>query len=129
MPLDSTPSGLRFSSQLTQLKRSVRKDLKLLLKFRSFYNCFKTRRQHSRDIFVNRLQLIDGRKYRSRKSKFFQIFVFIFAEEAEDLNDPSPGESEEEKQITGKIVGIIHRKWKQYCGILQLSPVPGVIIY
>ena len=27
---------------------------------------------------------------------------------------------------TGKIVGIIRRKWRQYCGILQPSPVKGV---
>lgn len=28
---------------------------------------------------------------------------------------------------TGKIVGIIRRKWRQYCGILQPSPIKGVI--
>lgn len=34
-------------------------------------------------------------------------------------------ESEEEKQPTGKVVGIIRRKWRQYCGILQLNSIPG----
>ncbi|KAL1139192.1 hypothetical protein AAG570_009251 [Ranatra chinensis] len=33
-----------------------------------------------------------------------------------------------DKQVTGKVVGIVQRKWKQYCGILQPSPVPGVSI-
>ncbi len=28
---------------------------------------------------------------------------------------------------TGKVVGIIRRKWRQYCGILQKSPVAGSI--
>uniref|UniRef100_A0A1B6DID1 PIN domain-containing protein n=1 Tax=Clastoptera arizonana TaxID=38151 RepID=A0A1B6DID1_9HEMI len=31
-----------------------------------------------------------------------------------------------EKQPTGRIVGIIRRKWRQYCGILQANPVRGV---
>lgn len=31
----------------------------------------------------------------------------------------------EEKQPTGKVVGIIRRKWRQYCGILQINPIPG----
>lgn len=30
-----------------------------------------------------------------------------------------------EKRPTAKVVGIIRRKWRQYCGILQLSPNPG----
>ncbi|GAB1867172.1 Exosome complex exonuclease RRP44 [Camponotus japonicus] len=30
-----------------------------------------------------------------------------------------------EKVPTGKIVGIIRRKWRQYCGILQPSPIKG----
>lgn len=33
-----------------------------------------------------------------------------------------------EKVPTGKIVGIIRRKWRQYCGILQPSPIKGVRI-
>ncbi|RZF37909.1 hypothetical protein LSTR_LSTR005409 [Laodelphax striatellus] len=32
-----------------------------------------------------------------------------------------------EKQPTGKIVGIIRRKWRQYCGILQDNPVKGSV--
>lgn len=31
----------------------------------------------------------------------------------------------EEKIPTGKVVGIIRRKWRQYCGILQANPIPG----
>lgn len=31
-----------------------------------------------------------------------------------------------EKIPTGKIVGIIRRKWRQYCGILQPSPIKEV---
>jgi exosome complex exonuclease DIS3/RRP44 len=27
---------------------------------------------------------------------------------------------------TGHIVGIIRRKWRQYCGILQKNPIEGV---
>lgn len=33
--------------------------------------------------------------------------------------------SDVERQPTGKIVGIIRRKWRQYCGILQPSLVNG----
>lgn len=33
-----------------------------------------------------------------------------------------------EKTPTGKIVGIIRRKWRQYCGILQPSAIKGVRI-
>lgn len=31
----------------------------------------------------------------------------------------------EDKTPSGKVVGIIRRKWRQYCGILQLNPIPG----
>jgi exosome complex exonuclease DIS3/RRP44 len=31
-----------------------------------------------------------------------------------------------EKLPTGHIVGIIRRKWRQYCGILQKNPIEGV---
>jgi exosome complex exonuclease DIS3/RRP44 len=30
-----------------------------------------------------------------------------------------------EKQPTGKVVGIIRRKWRPYCGILRANPVKG----
>ena len=30
-------------------------------------------------------------------------------------------------QPTGKVVGIVRRKWRQYCGILQPSPVKGAV--
>lgn len=33
-----------------------------------------------------------------------------------------------EKRPTGRVVGIIRRKWRQYCGILQVNPVKGVSI-
>uniref|UniRef100_A0A069DZM9 Protein DIS3 homolog n=1 Tax=Panstrongylus megistus TaxID=65343 RepID=A0A069DZM9_9HEMI len=39
--------------------------------------------------------------------------------------DEITADNEEERQMTGKVVGIIRRKWLQYCGILQLSPVAG----
>lgn len=58
----------------------------------------------------------------------------------EDEDEEDPGDVlEEEKEIivkkpekqiertpTGKIVGIIRRKWRQYCGILQPNAVKGV---
>lgn len=31
-----------------------------------------------------------------------------------------------EKKPTGVIVGIVRRKWRQYCGIIQPNPVKGV---
>lgn len=34
-----------------------------------------------------------------------------------------------EKIPTGKIVGIIRRKWRQYCGILQPGAIKEVRIY
>lgn len=43
----------------------------------------------------------------------------------DQVNIPATKESEEEKQPTGKVVGIIRRKWRQYCGILQLNQIPG----
>lgn len=33
---------------------------------------------------------------------------------------------EELKQPTGKVVGIIKRNWRQYCGIIQKSLIKGV---
>jgi len=35
----------------------------------------------------------------------------------------------QEKIPTGKIVGIIRRKWRQYCGILQPSAIKTVKIF
>lgn len=35
----------------------------------------------------------------------------------------------QEKIPTGKIVGIIRRKWRQYCGILQPSAIKTVRIF
>ncbi|XP_073988911.1 exosome complex exonuclease RRP44-like protein Dis3 [Rhodnius prolixus] len=47
--------------------------------------------------------------------------LVIQTEETDEIT----AENEEERQMTGKVVGIIRRKWTQYCGILQLSPVAG----
>lgn len=56
-------------------------------------------------------------------------------ENADDADDASEDEKvlakasslkTKEKVPTGKIVGIIRRKWRQYCGILQPSPIKGV---
>ncbi|KAJ2952091.1 hypothetical protein O0L34_g4361 [Tuta absoluta] len=44
--------------------------------------------------------------------------VLINATKADKKND-------EEVTPTGKVVGIIRRKWRQYCGILQPSKFPG----
>lgn len=57
----------------------------------------------------------------------------------DEVDEEDPGDTlEEEKELivettkkvertpTGKIVGIIRRKWRQYCGILQPSAVKGV---
>jgi hypothetical protein len=35
-------------------------------------------------------------------------------------------EAHVEKMPTGHIVGIIRRKWRQYCGILQQNQIKGV---
>lgn len=51
--------------------------------------------------------------------------LVIESEEAEDEVKVEKEVNEEERQVTGKIVAIIHRKWQQYCGILQLSPIKG----
>lgn len=50
--------------------------------------------------------------------------LVIESEEAEDEVKVQEI-AEEERQVTGKVVAIIHRKWQQYCGILQLSPIKG----
>lgn len=43
----------------------------------------------------------------------------------EQVNLSTNKQTNEEKQPTGKVVGIIRRKWRQYCGILQINPIPG----
>lgn len=42
-----------------------------------------------------------------------------------EANNVSEEKPVVEKTPTGKVVGIIRRKWRQYCGILQLNPIPG----
>lgn len=58
----------------------------------------------------------------------------IIQDDAEDPGDVVEDETgllkspkEVEKVPTGRIVGIIRRKWRQYCGILQPSLLPGAI--
>uniref|UniRef100_A0A1B0CGZ3 Protein DIS3 homolog n=2 Tax=Lutzomyia longipalpis TaxID=7200 RepID=A0A1B0CGZ3_LUTLO len=58
----------------------------------------------------------------------------IIQDDAEDPGDVLEDESgllktpkEIERVPTGKIVGIIRRKWRQYCGILQPSILPGAV--
>lgn len=60
----------------------------------------------------------------------FSINIFIL----DDLVDEEEKLIKEkkkavERQPTGRIVGIIRRKWRQYCGILQNNPVKGVRNY
>lgn len=45
----------------------------------------------------------------------------VLDEEANIINKKS------EKLPTGKIVGIIRRKWRQYCGILNPNTIPGSV--
>lgn len=44
-------------------------------------------------------------------------------------NELSNNEKPKEKHPTGQVVGIIRKKWRQYCGIIQHSLVENVIIY
>lgn len=53
-----------------------------------------------------------------------EIDVEDVLDEEKELNK-SVVVKETEKTPTGKIVGIIRRKWRQYCGILQPSIIPG----
>lgn len=46
--------------------------------------------------------------------------------EAEEEVVKTKAKQTAEKKPTGVVVGIIKRKWRQYCGILQPNPVPGV---
>lgn len=39
------------------------------------------------------------------------------------------GDNDDDVTPTGKVVGIIRRKWRQYCGILQPSKFPGLYFY
>ncbi|XP_066596305.1 exosome complex exonuclease RRP44 [Prorops nasuta] len=48
-------------------------------------------------------------------------------EEDEEELTKIPAEAKSEKTPTGKVVGIIRRKWRQYCGILQPSEMKGHI--
>lgn len=48
----------------------------------------------------------------------------VLEDEANLLPQIKPSEVAD-RSPTGKIVGIIRRKWRQYCGILQPSHIPG----
>lgn len=45
----------------------------------------------------------------------------IFSTKNSSIACKKPTGKKEEKTPTGKIVGIIRRKWRQYCGILQAN--------
>lgn len=50
----------------------------------------------------------------------------LLEEEAVLLNTAKPADkNKDEITPTGKVVGIIRRKWRQYCGILMPSKFPG----
>lgn len=49
-------------------------------------------------------------------------------DDEKELNN-SNNVKETERTPTGKIVGIIRRKWRQYCGILQPNIIQGVNIF
>lgn len=40
----------------------------------------------------------------------------------------SVADNNEDVTPTGKVVGIIRRKWRQYCGILQPNKFPGKLV-
>jgi len=44
-------------------------------------------------------------------------------------NDLNTVEKPKEKHPTGQVVGIIRKKWRQYCGIIQHSLVENVNQY
>lgn len=53
----------------------------------------------------------------------------LLEEEAVLLNTAKAvGKKDDEITPTGKVVGIIKRKWRQYCGILLPSKFPGKFI-
>lgn len=46
--------------------------------------------------------------------------------EVKKVIDKSDSSNKMQKTQTGKVVGIIRRNWRQYCGILQTSNIEGV---
>lgn len=58
------------------------------------------------------------------------------AEAADEVNEQLEAD-EDEAQLkpksvkkddlvpTGRVVGIVRRNWRQYCGVLMMSPIPG----
>jgi exosome complex exonuclease DIS3/RRP44 len=55
---------------------------------------------------------------------FFCLFAGDVLEEEDAL--VKNRKMQVEKLPTGRIVGVIRRKWRQYCGILQQNPIKGV---
>jgi len=51
----------------------------------------------------------------------------VVEEEGEEDAVLKSKESHVEKMPTGHIVGIIRRKWRQYCGILQQNQIKGSV--
>lgn len=47
-------------------------------------------------------------------------------DDLESENNVSTIEEPKEKHPTGKVVGIIRKKWRQYCGIIQHSLIENV---
>ena len=53
----------------------------------------------------------------------------LFDEETIILDTTKPKDKDnDEITPTGKVVGIVRRKWRQYCGILQPSKFPGLFM-
>lgn len=52
----------------------------------------------------------------------------ILEEETVLLDAAKPVDNDDEITPTGKVVGIIRRKWRQYCGILMPSKFHGEFI-
>lgn len=47
-------------------------------------------------------------------------------DDLDEANDLNSVEKPKEKYPTGQVVGIIRKKWRQYCGIIQHSLVENV---
>jgi exoribonuclease R len=64
-------------------------------------------------------------RWKARKKCFFLCLFPGDVLEEEDAFVKSK-EMQVEKLPTGHVVGIIRRKWRQYCGILQQNQIKGV---
>lgn len=50
-------------------------------------------------------------------------------DDLDEENDLNSVEKPKEKHPSGQVVGIIRKKWRQYCGIIQHSLVENVCSY